>query len=58
MKKRYTIVKCDLGGWNVVDRTEVKDPRNGRIMGVTHRTLEEAVEKLLELRAVEKENHD
>ena len=56
MKKEYAIVKCDLGGWNVVDATEVKDPRNGRIVGVTERTRVLAVEKLRDLRDVEKEN--
>ena len=49
MKNEYTIVKCDQGGWNVVDIAEVKDPLNGRIMGVTQRTRSEAVEKLRDL---------
>ena len=52
--KEYAIVKCDLDGWNVVDATEVKDPRNGRIIGVTHRTLGEAVDELRDLRAAER----
>ena len=50
MDREYSIVKCDLDGWNVVDATEVKDPRNGRIVGVTYRTLVEAERLLRNLR--------
>ncbi len=45
----YEIVRCDLGGWNVVDCDAVKNPLNGKIVGTTHRTKAGAIKAMREL---------
>ena len=50
MQRDYQIVRCDLGGWNVVDCTNVEEPRNGKIIRVTHPTRAQAERTLQMLR--------
>ena len=53
MKTRYQLVRCELGGWNVVDCIEVEKPENGRIVGATHPNRARAREALAALREAE-----
>ena len=46
---RYRIIRCELGGWNVVDCIDVERPENGRIVGATHSTRERAREAVADL---------
>ena len=46
-KRQYSIVRGDGGGyWNVVDCTDVHNPRNGQIVRVSHKTRQAAREAL------------
>ena len=54
-KSRYQLCRGDGGGyWNVVDCQNVHDPRNGQIVGTSHRNKTAALNALRELRRIER----